>query len=235
MAIDINSATKQEFRKVPGIGKTTAEKIVGFREENGCFVDKTELRKIEGIGDGIYKQIGNGLACGSVDLEGTMTRQTYRRHNQTRLDSLKREHRRDFHVGHIVAENNGGPNHPDNYCIVAANVNMSIQDKHDDIMFWLAGREKTAQAVRAARIHSGYKLTVAEAEKIRHQAEMQLSRQFVEGVDQGVAENEDEECVGGAVGGAGSVLDWVRAQVEQEYCELIIDTWNDLCQKATTA
>ncbi len=35
--IDINLATVQEFMKLPGIGKVTAQKIVDYRKSNGKF------------------------------------------------------------------------------------------------------------------------------------------------------------------------------------------------------
>lgn len=49
--VNINSATIEELDKVPGIGPTTAQKIVDYREKNGQFNSIDELKKVGGIGD----------------------------------------------------------------------------------------------------------------------------------------------------------------------------------------
>lgn len=49
-SIDINRATAPELERLPGIGKTMADRIVRFREENGPFAGVEDLRKVKGIG-----------------------------------------------------------------------------------------------------------------------------------------------------------------------------------------
>jgi competence ComEA-like helix-hairpin-helix protein len=49
-SIAINTAEKAELMKLPGIGGTTAERIIAFRQENGPFKNDTELLKVKGIG-----------------------------------------------------------------------------------------------------------------------------------------------------------------------------------------
>lgn len=49
--VNINSATVEELDKIPGIGPTTAQKIVDYREKNGQFNSIDELKKVGGIGD----------------------------------------------------------------------------------------------------------------------------------------------------------------------------------------
>lgn len=51
MKININSATAEELDKLDGIGPTTAQKIVDYREKNGQFSSLEDLKKIGGIGD----------------------------------------------------------------------------------------------------------------------------------------------------------------------------------------
>jgi comEA protein len=47
--IDINSASKDELVGVPGIGKTLAERIVLYRENEGEFTSIEDLQKVKGI------------------------------------------------------------------------------------------------------------------------------------------------------------------------------------------
>ena len=49
--ININSASEEQLREVPGIGPVTATKIRLFREANGNFTTVEELLQIKGIGE----------------------------------------------------------------------------------------------------------------------------------------------------------------------------------------
>ena len=49
--ININTATLAELDLLPGVGEVTAERIVGFREENGPFRSVDDLIHVEGISD----------------------------------------------------------------------------------------------------------------------------------------------------------------------------------------
>ena len=49
--IDINTATKEELMKVPGIGEVTSNNIIQYREKNGDFASMEELKKVGRIGD----------------------------------------------------------------------------------------------------------------------------------------------------------------------------------------
>lgn len=47
--IPINTASKKELIKLPGIGESTAEALIACRERCGFFVQKEELMKVKGI------------------------------------------------------------------------------------------------------------------------------------------------------------------------------------------
>jgi competence ComEA-like helix-hairpin-helix protein len=55
--IDLNSATKEDLMKLPGIGEAMAERILLYREEKGSFKDVEELKEIRGIGEKKFAQI----------------------------------------------------------------------------------------------------------------------------------------------------------------------------------
>ncbi len=48
--VNINTATKAELMKLPGIGEALAERILIYRDQNGAFKDVSELQKVKGIG-----------------------------------------------------------------------------------------------------------------------------------------------------------------------------------------
>ena len=60
--ININKATVDELDTLPGVGPSTAQKIVADRESNGPFASIEELKRVSGIGDKKYEQL-SGLIC----------------------------------------------------------------------------------------------------------------------------------------------------------------------------
>jgi len=55
--ISINDSDKLDLMRIPGIGETTADKIIAYREENGSFTKTEDLMNIKGIGEKTYKRI----------------------------------------------------------------------------------------------------------------------------------------------------------------------------------
>lgn len=49
--ININIASKEELKTIPGIGDVTAQKIIDYREKNGSFSTVEDLKKVGRIGD----------------------------------------------------------------------------------------------------------------------------------------------------------------------------------------
>ncbi len=55
--ININTASKEELMKLPGVGEAMAERILLYREENGKFQNVEELKKVKGIGEKKFEKI----------------------------------------------------------------------------------------------------------------------------------------------------------------------------------
>lgn len=55
--ININTATIDELKTLPGIGESKAKNIINYRDKNGNFTNTEELKEVEGIGNSIYDQI----------------------------------------------------------------------------------------------------------------------------------------------------------------------------------
>lgn len=55
--ININTATQTELETLPGIGPSTALRIIEYRKENGKFNSIEDIKKISGIGDRKFSQI----------------------------------------------------------------------------------------------------------------------------------------------------------------------------------
>ena len=55
--ININTATQTELETLPGIGPSTAIKIINYRKENGKFANIEDIKKVSGIGDSKYAKI----------------------------------------------------------------------------------------------------------------------------------------------------------------------------------
>jgi competence protein ComEA len=52
--VNINTATVKELMTLSGIGRTVAERIVAYRAAHGPFTKVEDLRKVEGVGKGLW-------------------------------------------------------------------------------------------------------------------------------------------------------------------------------------
>ena len=55
--VNINKATQTELETLPGIGPSLATKIIEYRENNGKFSKKEDIKNVTGIGDSKYSSI----------------------------------------------------------------------------------------------------------------------------------------------------------------------------------
>lgn len=55
--ININTATADELEALPGIGPTTAQRIIAYREEHGPFARIEDLMNVAGIGPSTFDSI----------------------------------------------------------------------------------------------------------------------------------------------------------------------------------
>ncbi len=55
--VDLNSATVEQLDALPGVGPTTAQKIVDYRNEHGPYTSVDDLDAIPGIGPSRIEQL----------------------------------------------------------------------------------------------------------------------------------------------------------------------------------
>lgn len=59
--INLNVATVEQLESIEGISHELAEKIIELREENGEFVDMSELLDVEGVDNALLRQLDKFL------------------------------------------------------------------------------------------------------------------------------------------------------------------------------
>ncbi|NBO69597.1 MAG: helix-hairpin-helix domain-containing protein [Bacteroidetes bacterium] len=63
MIIDINKAGLHEFMQLPGIGQSTAEKILAYRTQQS-FTDIEDIMNVKGIGEKKFEKMKPYLKVG---------------------------------------------------------------------------------------------------------------------------------------------------------------------------
>lgn len=56
VGVDVNTASPQLLQHISGLNKTTAQNIVTYREENGEFAQRNQLKKVPRLGPKAYEQ-----------------------------------------------------------------------------------------------------------------------------------------------------------------------------------
>lgn len=62
--IDINTATAEELKLLPGIGDALAGAIVDYREEKGAFESLEQLMDVPGIGESRFAAVKDKICLG---------------------------------------------------------------------------------------------------------------------------------------------------------------------------
>src|SRR5215207_3667300 len=62
--ININTASTEELDTLPGIGSTTAQKIIDYREQNGPFISTEDIINVSGIGSVSYERFKDLITVG---------------------------------------------------------------------------------------------------------------------------------------------------------------------------
>lgn len=57
ISVNINTATQTMLEQIPGVGPSTAAKIIEYRKENGKFTSIEDIKEVSGIGEAKYESM----------------------------------------------------------------------------------------------------------------------------------------------------------------------------------
>ncbi|MFT5197111.1 MAG: competence protein ComEA [Cellvibrionaceae bacterium] len=57
--INLNTATKEQLETLPGVGPSTAQKILDYREDNGVFSSIEDVMNVSGIGPAKFENVAS--------------------------------------------------------------------------------------------------------------------------------------------------------------------------------
>ncbi len=64
-AVNVNTANASQLEALPGIGPSTAQRIITYREKNGPFKKLEDLMNIQGIGEKSFLKLRPHLTLGA--------------------------------------------------------------------------------------------------------------------------------------------------------------------------
>ena len=73
-ALNINTATAEQFEALPGLGAKTAARIVEYRQKNGGLKKLEDLMNVRGIGEKNFLRLKPLLTLGSPTAERAATK-----------------------------------------------------------------------------------------------------------------------------------------------------------------
>ena len=73
VGVDLNTASVSLLKYIAGVSTSTAKNIVAYREENGAFNSRTDLKKVKGLGPKAFQQCAGFLRIpgGKTPLDNT--------------------------------------------------------------------------------------------------------------------------------------------------------------------
>ena len=63
--VNLNTATQSQLESLPGIGASTAKRIVEYRQKSGGFKKVEELMNVKGIGEKSFLKLKSRIAVGA--------------------------------------------------------------------------------------------------------------------------------------------------------------------------
>jgi len=63
--VNLNAATLAQLQTLPGVGVSTAQRIVDYRQKNGAFKKVEELMNVKGLGEKSFLKLKPYLTVGS--------------------------------------------------------------------------------------------------------------------------------------------------------------------------
>lgn len=55
--VNINTASLEELKTIPGVGDVTAQNIIDYREQNGDFSSREDIKNVDRIGDKTFEKL----------------------------------------------------------------------------------------------------------------------------------------------------------------------------------
>jgi uncharacterized protein len=120
VGVEVNTASKQLLSYVSGIGPVLAQSIIDYRNENGAFKSRSELKKVKRFGPKAFEQAAgfmrisdskNPLDKSAVHPESYALVQKMAKHLNTSLEELmaSEEIRRKININDFVTDKAGLP------------------------------------------------------------------------------------------------------------------------------
>ncbi len=76
--VNLNTATVDELKQLPGIGKTKAKRIIEYRDKVGGFKNIKEILNVKGIGPKLFEKIRPYITVGTASLKTSKPKSSFK-------------------------------------------------------------------------------------------------------------------------------------------------------------
>lgn len=94
-AVNINTASKEELDKLPGVGPVKAQAIIDERTKNGPFKNVEDIKRVKGIGDATFDKLKGDISVSGASSPKAEAKSEAKEEKPAKADKKSKKEKAD--------------------------------------------------------------------------------------------------------------------------------------------